>query len=216
MRLSLVTAPSEEPLTLAEAKLHCRVDISDDDALITRLIVAVRRNAEARIRRSLVTQTWDLYLDDWPGKIQLTNLPDRAGLTMLAPTEDATDGGFSVEIPKPPLQSVTYVKYYDMGGTLVTMDSSLYTVSPGSPGRVMLAPSQIWPQVQTRRADAVNIRFVSGFGAASAVWEDIKCGMLLHIGTLYKHRESVTEGSVNKVPDAVDTLYRSAEWGFYA
>lgn len=33
-------APAELPITLAEAKAHCRVDYTDDDAFITSLIGA--------------------------------------------------------------------------------------------------------------------------------------------------------------------------------
>ena len=53
-----LTPPAAEPLTLAEAKLHLRVDadITDDDSLITALIVTARQQAEHRTGRSLVSQ----------------------------------------------------------------------------------------------------------------------------------------------------------------
>ncbi|MBV9418770.1 MAG: phage head-tail connector protein, partial [Alphaproteobacteria bacterium] len=38
MSLQLTTPPATEPITLAEAKTHLKVDTTDDDALITRLI----------------------------------------------------------------------------------------------------------------------------------------------------------------------------------
>ena len=62
----LVTAPAAEPLTLAEAKLHLRVDDTADDALIGALITAARQHAEHDTRRALVTQTWKLALDASP------------------------------------------------------------------------------------------------------------------------------------------------------
>src|SRR3974377_971688 len=66
MRLDLITPPAVEPVTLAEAKQHARVEYPDDDALITGMIVAARRMAETRLRSALITQTWNLYLDSFP------------------------------------------------------------------------------------------------------------------------------------------------------
>ncbi|HEY0282981.1 MAG TPA: head-tail connector protein, partial [Rhizomicrobium sp.] len=85
MSLTLVTPPAAEPVTLAEAKAHLKVDTSADDALITSLIVAARARAEWHSGCAFVTQSWTLWLDAWP----------RNGL---------------VEIPLPPLQSVTQVR----------------------------------------------------------------------------------------------------------
>lgn len=66
--LTRITAPSSEPVTLAEAKLYLRVDSTSEDSLITDLIVAARMSAEAFLKLSLITQSWKLvyndYLDD--------------------------------------------------------------------------------------------------------------------------------------------------------
>ena len=55
MPLQLVTPPAEEPVSLAEARLHLRVDFTDDDALITSLIAAARQAAETLTGRQFVT-----------------------------------------------------------------------------------------------------------------------------------------------------------------
>lgn len=62
MQASLTTGPASEPITLAQAKLHLRVDGAGDDALITALIVAAREQAEFLLGQRLVTQTWQLQL----------------------------------------------------------------------------------------------------------------------------------------------------------
>ena len=61
----LLTAPALEPVTLAEAKRHANVVASDDDTLITALIVAARELVEQDTSRALINQTWELELDDW-------------------------------------------------------------------------------------------------------------------------------------------------------
>ena len=62
----LKTPPIEEPLSLSEVKAYLKVTSADDDALITRILTAVRRACEAWTGRALVTQTWTLWLDRFP------------------------------------------------------------------------------------------------------------------------------------------------------
>mgnify|MGYP000365478232 CR=1 FL=1 len=75
MALTISSEPAVEPISLAEAKAHLRVDTSADDSLITSLIVAARKYFEERTRRSLITQSWKLTLDDFPTEFTLTRPP---------------------------------------------------------------------------------------------------------------------------------------------
>lgn len=169
MGLSLATAPAEEPLTTAEAKLHLRVDGSDDDALIARLVAAARRSAEHETKRALVTQTWDWTLDGFPRWF---------------------------EVPKPPLQSVDEITYLDDAGAEQTLPTSVYRVDAArEPGRITLGYGQTWPSTYPV-ASAVTVRFVAGYGAAAAVPEDIKAAMLLTIAHWYRNREAVNVGNI--------------------
>lgn len=188
-RQQLITAPAEEPLTTAEAKLHLRVDLATEDALIDRLIAAARQRVELELRRALITQTWDFFLDCWPRCRQ-------------------------IRLPMPPLVSVTHVKYYDEANTLQTFALSNYEVATGTPGRVALKEEASWPTLE-RRPDAVQIRFVAGYGAAAAVPAAIKQAMLLLIGHWYKHREQVITGTIAELPMAVEALLDCERWGSY-
>lgn len=140
------------------------------DPLLNMLIAAARQEAETELRRALVTQTWDLYLDAFPY--------------------------WEIRLPKPTLQSVTSITYVDTDGVTQTLDASDYLVDTASePGRVTPVFGGVWP-VTRWQTNAVKIRFVCGYGAAAAVPQGIKNWMLMRIGALYENRESLMIGQV--------------------
>lgn len=75
MRLYLKEAPTTEPITLDEAKLHCKVDGAADNALITDLITAAREIGEKETNRAFITQTWQLTFDVQPDVIEIPKAP---------------------------------------------------------------------------------------------------------------------------------------------
>lgn len=185
--LTQVTPPAVEPVTLAQAKAHLRVDITDDDAYITALISAARVYAEHHTRRAFITQTWDMYFD------QFHYFDTR-----------------EIQIPLPALQSVTWINYTDTGQQVVTLDPSLYVVDPRQkPGRVYPAFAQYWPATLPLQ-NSVNIRFVAGYGAdGTFVPNTIIQAMLFSISHWYENREPVVaeRGVVpQEVPFTVDAL----------
>lgn len=182
--LKQTVAPVEEPLTTAEAKAHLLVTHSDDDTLIARQIVAARRWVEQQTQRQLVTASWRLSLDDFP----------RCGDRIM-------------EVPRPPLVSVTSITYYDEDGNSQTLASSKYVVdSDSEPARIAEAPDQTWPSTQSR-LNAVQVTYSAGFGDESAVPENLKAAMLLLIGHWYENREAVALGTISTVVDiAVHSL----------
>lgn len=185
MSLTIVTPPAEEPVTLTEAKNHLRVDLTDDDSLISALIVAAREHAEAITRRAFITQTLKLSLDAFP----------------------ANNG--PIYVPMPPLQSVNSLKYFDTDGVEQTLNEGTdYLVDNESePGRITPAPDTGWPATQNR-PNAVSVEFVAGFGDASKVPQGIKQAILLMVGHWYENREAVTMQGNNagELPMAVDSL----------
>ena len=58
--LTLVVPPVLEPVTLAELKLFLRIDGAAEDALLLDLLVAARNQVEVWLRRSLITQSWQV------------------------------------------------------------------------------------------------------------------------------------------------------------
>ena len=57
MNFALITPPAEEPITLGEGKLYCRVTGSAEDTLVTAMIRAARIGCENLARMSFLTQT---------------------------------------------------------------------------------------------------------------------------------------------------------------
>ncbi len=185
----LVTAPAAEPITLAEAKAHLRVDGSDDDTLIASLIGAARRHVEDLTGRALITQTWRLSWDDqFPAEIRL---------------------------PKGSLQSVDEIAYIDTAGATQILDPSAYQVDADSePGRVVPVYGASWPVARSQPA-AVTVDWTCGYGdAADDVPAPIKAAMLLLIGTLYRDREGLGSDGLTELPTQGLLLSPYRLWGF--
>ena len=185
--IKLNIAPTKEPISLYEAKLHLRTDYDDpvEDNLIDALITTSRQYAEQFQHRGYITQTWELWFDEWP------------------------DGDY-IEIPIVPLQSVDSITYFDTDGTEATLSSDDYFVDTKSePGRVHLNYGETWPSTALRPANGVCVTFVAGYGDdASDVPESMRQAMLLLIGHLYENREVVmtTGASAVKVPFTLEAL----------
>lgn len=175
--VKVATPPTVEPITLAEAKAQCRVDISDDDALIESLIGAAREYCEKLDWRAYLTQTLELWLEEWP-------------------CDD------EIELPRPPLQSVTSVKYYDTADAETTLSTAVYYVNTISqPGEVHLKYQQTWPTAILRDYNAICITYVAGWTSAALMPKTIKQAMLLLIGHWYENRETATVGAVSREID---------------
>jgi len=138
--------------------------IQEDD-LITALIVAARRKAEKITGRALITQTWKVFLQNWPAS-------DR------------------IKIPFPPLVSITHLKWKDEDGTQTTVSASTYIADTDSNiGQLVLVNGQSWPSASLYPVNAIEIQFVAGYGTAgSDVPEPIVQGMKLDIANQFKNR----------------------------
>lgn len=175
--LSLITAPTSYPITIADARAHVRQDVTDDDVWLDGAIRAATDYVEAATNRQLITATSALSLDAWP-----------------------TCGW--VDMPRPPLLTVTSVVYVDTAGVSQTWAASNYRVSaPAGPragrGRLSLASGVSWPTLDDV-ADAVTITFTHGYGAAAAVPQALTQAIRLLIAHWYDHRSSVLIGSISK------------------
>lgn len=215
MGIRCIQPPAGEPVTLDEAKLHLRVDFAADDALITGLISAARVAAENICRRAFITQKWELLLDGFPRQNFFGSLSAVAPVDAFIPNIMAAEHSYvvrfrggKIELPKPSLQSVDYIKYVDESGVLQTLATDQYIVDAFSePGVVTPAPNSYWPVTQNVM-NSVRIGFTAGYGAAADVPEGIKSWIKLRVATLYSNREEVAvlnRGKVEMLP-YVDNL----------
>lgn len=172
MLTRLITPPAEEPVTLAEAKAHLRLEHDLDDAYVTQLIVAARQYVEKICWRALVSQTWELVLNEFP----------------------VSD---YIELPKGELRSITSVTYVDANGATQTWDAANYEVdSVTIPGRIRLGYLLSWPSGSRTVWNAVTIRYVVGWANAAAVPAPIKQAVLLLVSQLYEHRTPEVLGTI--------------------
>lgn len=169
--LRLNTAAGTEPVTLQEARLQCRIDGTDEDALLGRLISAARDYCEKTQGRRYVTQTYDYILDDFPY---------------------GCDG---IVLPLTPAASVTSITYRDTAGDTQTLDSASYRLLRGdvnAPGRVVLKDGYSWPGTVSDEGEAVTVTFTVG-EAAAAVSDSVRHQILLLVDYWYSRPE--TEGT---------------------
>ena len=64
--LSVVTQPAIEPVTIEQARQHCRIDSDYDDGLLAAYITTARAIAENYLNRALITQTLQMVLAQRP------------------------------------------------------------------------------------------------------------------------------------------------------
>lgn len=187
MRVKVVSPPTLEPVTLMQAKAHLRVDSSDDDALITRLIESAREHVENVTRRSYIQRVYRMTMDEFD----------------------------EVELPFPPAISVSSITYKDANGATQTLSTSVYEVATDSelyPGIVRLAYNQEWPETLDQPG-AVTITWTAGYGSSGSptdlgqddIPEAVKQAILIVLGDLYENREARTDLAKYRNP-TVDRL----------
>jgi uncharacterized phiE125 gp8 family phage protein len=171
-----VTAPATAPISLAEAKAQMRVDGSDDDTIIQRLIDAAVAFVDVQgvLGRAMITQTWAEWIAPNPSTVLLSIGP---------------------------VQSVSSIKYYDIDGVLQTATLADFNVF-GTPNRITITPktSKAWPITQTRD-DAIKIEYVVGYGSTSAsVPQTVRHALLMLVAHWYENRETTQEKQMQDLP----------------
>jgi phage conserved hypothetical protein, phiE125 gp8 family len=114
--------PAVEPVSLAQAKVQCRVIGTDEDAALDLYIASARAHAEAYCGAAFAERTLVARCDSF---IDMARLP------------------FA------PVNSVTSITYHETGGVQQTLSATLYELrADGLDAAIVLKPGAAWPVVQ--------------------------------------------------------------------
>lgn len=183
MSLVMTSGPALEPVSLAEAKAHLRVDGSNEDALIQSLVVTSRLHIEAALGLALIAQRWSLFLDRWP-KLGRLALPLR------------------------PVSAIVAVRLWDAAGASQSLPPEMFILDGyGLPARLATVMGEP-PAEPGRPVNGIEIDFTAGFGEAAVdVPAPVRHALLLLVAHWYENREPVEIGAgVNAIPTMVSEL----------
>lgn len=173
-------------LTIETIRQHCRIDGTEDDALLLLRAKAVEQMAEQETGRTFTERTRVLRLPSWPG----------SGLTN------------AISLPGVPVKSITSVSYLDSAGVRQTVPNTDYKLSGTdieSLEALLWAPDG-WPAAKCEPGSIV-ITYVAGYGAAETdIPESARAWLLLHIAHLTRNPEAATDKAMIALPFAAGLL----------
>lgn len=173
MRLSINTAPTTEPATLAEVRAWLRLpdDVTTDDTMIENILIpAARKACEAWCNRAFISQKWQISLDCQPDVI---------------------------ELPLGYVTEVDSIKTIDDDGSTETTESSTttYHAVTGEWARVFLRVGAVWTTT-TRSYDVMRIVYTVGWANAAALPPELKQAVIATAAYWYENEDELKAGAV--------------------
>jgi uncharacterized phiE125 gp8 family phage protein len=202
--LSVVTPAAGLPVSLDAARRNSRIDTTDEDTRLTELIGAATKYVQRHTDTALITQTLSWKMDLFPRNKK--------------PPHSATR---PLYLPTWPVQSLVSVSYVDMDGNTQTIPTNTIALRSPAFGHSRIARQnwEAWPSVKAT-PDAVDIRFIAGFGATHAsVPDEFQQAILLLVSHWFENREAALGGSMSKeiefsVSALIETIRDTDGWGF--
>lgn len=182
-RPTLVDPPSaDDPLvTLDQAKLHLRVDASEEDALIRSFIdgaTSLLDGYGGLLGRALVDQVWQQDFDCF----------DRC-----------------LRLPLPASEVVS-IDWQATDGTPATVDPDQYDLLADDRGWFVRFKDGYSLPTAIDPAAGVSVTFAAGYGTASDVPAAIRTAVLLLVAHWYLNREAVSTAPAQQLPLSVEAL----------
>lgn len=181
MGLTLITAATTLPVTLAEAKAHCGVEDGAHDAVLNALLKSACAWVGTQLDRALGEATWLLTLDtfsDW------------------------------IELPRGPVTAITAFSYLDPAGAQQTVDSSRYTVDlTSTPQGLARNSDEVWPEVLDA-VNAVAVEFTAGWDA-DTLPQELRLAVLRCVAVQFNDRGAAFP-DVSELTEAYQSLWIAA------
>jgi len=197
--ISVVTEANDDAVSFSETVEYLRLDEQVDTRVIKNLILASTNFVENYTGRALINRTLKMSIDS----IDEYDIPLHEGLRT---GPDLTLRKRYIELPRPPVVSVSSVKYYDDSDTESTFASSKYYVDTvREPARIILRTGETFPTA-LRVGNAVEVTYIAGYGATGAsVPEALRLAMLQYITFNYEHRGELETGNP-RLPQSLKNL----------
>lgn len=175
--MKTITPPALEPVSLELAKTHLRVTDANEDSLISLYIKSARESVEHRTGRSMIEQTLEFAIDDFPSD--------------------------AIELPMSNVTEIVSIKYLNTSGVETTLSPASYFLDNFSlTNWIIPAYGTVYPET-LGSANGIKIQFKAGYGAAAdTVPANVVIWMLLAIGSMYANRESVSDGQTYELPQS--------------
>jgi uncharacterized phiE125 gp8 family phage protein len=186
--LERLTQPSEEPVSLEQARFNCSIEDSESDEALVQLVRQAREYCEERTDAALMACQWKMVFDRFPVSM--------AWLTL----------------PRWPLVRVDTLQYVASDGTLATITTDNIVVRKDSHGRgrIALIDWADWPTTRNT-PDAVRITFTAGYEAPEDVPSTWQRAMLMLVTWWFEQREAGVLGTIaSTAPIGVDDLLAAA------
>lgn len=167
-----------DPVSLAELKTWVNQESNDHDALLTSVLTSARQAVEDYLTRSLVSSTFNVYVDQWPSE--------------------------GIVLPYPPVSSVTHVKYYDVNDTQQTLDPGKYTLinDTDDSSFLLLAENLSPPTLSSWRPNPIEVEYEV---TNPPVPEQAKVGIMWVASMMYENQDP-TKVTVPHITPPVEHL----------
>ncbi len=173
-----VSPPTDEPVSLADAKAHLRMTHDAQDALIEGLIRDARARVEGMTQRPLITQTLQM---------------------------DYSRFSDTLHLGRAPIQDVVSVSYLDLAGERQTLATTEYQLLLGATDPTLI-PISAWPN-HLQRHESVQVTVTAGYGDdPEDVPGDLRRAILLLIGHWHENAELSAPVLMREVPRTFDWI----------
>jgi hypothetical protein len=184
--LKLKTPPTQDPVSVAEAKDYLRVDGNLEDTRIETMIKAATSRLEFYTDQKFISQVWIQYMDGFPmaSKDEWWD-----GVKELAISELYGPQPWIELLTGPVRQIVAFNTYADDGVAQLFPSTSYIVDTSGSFGRIALPMGGVWPTTILRKFNGIQIEMQVGISAnAAGVPYDIKQAVLETVSIMYENR----------------------------